>query len=82
MRTSAKAAGPARGGRIGGGLFRKLVPQHQLTLLLPEGPEGGAATAAAAVTAAVRATAAMAGSTSADGGSHAREWRERRLCGG
>ena len=72
MRTSAKAAGPARGGRIGGGLFRKLVPQHQLTLLLPEGPEGGAATAAAA----------MAGSTSADGGSHAREWRERRLCGG
>ena len=76
MRTSAKAAGPARGGRIGGGLFRKLVPQHQLTLLLPEGPEGGPATAAAAV------TAAMAGSTSANGGSHAREWRERRLCGG
>ena len=70
VRTSAKAAGPARGGRIGGGLFRKLVPQHQLTLLLPESPEGGAA------------TAAMAGSTSADGGSHAREWRERRLCGG
>ena len=71
---SAKAAGPARGGRIGGGLFRKSVPQHQLTLLLPEGPEGGVAT--------VAVTAAMAGSTSADGGSHAREWRERRLCGG
>ena len=53
MRTSAKAAGPARGGRIGGGLFRKLVPQDQLTLLLPEGPEGRAATAAAAATAAM-----------------------------
>ena len=80
MRTSAKAAGPARGGRIGGGLFRKLVPQHQLTLMLCEGPNGGAAVALDASTA--MAVAAMAGSTSAGGGSHATHWRERRLCGG